>query len=127
MRLAIPALIGAAMGTVLLLATPGDTFEAIVPALVAGASLMLLFQPQLARLRSHPGRENRPILTGGLVLSGAYAAYFGSAVGILVASLPALFVPGVSLVRRVPGDALRISIACIGLVLAGVFATRAFG
>jgi uncharacterized membrane protein YfcA len=92
-RLAIPSLIGAIAGTVLLLSTPADTFKAVVPVLVTAASLLLLFQPRLSRAHSRPGSERRPLLLIGMVLSGAYAAYFGSAVGILVAALLALFVP----------------------------------
>ena len=46
-RLAVPTLLGAAAGTALLLLTSDDTFEAIVPALVAGSCLLLLFQPRL--------------------------------------------------------------------------------
>ena len=37
-RLAVPSLAGAAAGTILLLLTPGNTFEAIVPVLVANLS-----------------------------------------------------------------------------------------
>ncbi|HUC00513.1 MAG TPA: sulfite exporter TauE/SafE family protein [Solirubrobacterales bacterium] len=91
-RLTVPTLAGGALGTALLLITSNDTFEAIVPALVAGSCLLLLFQPQLTPRISHAGNEHSPFLTAGLVFSGAYAAYFGSAVGILLLGLLALFV-----------------------------------
>jgi uncharacterized membrane protein YfcA len=91
-RLAVPTLAGAVLGTALLLITSNDTFEAIVPALVAGSCLLLLFQPRLETRISHAGDEHSPFLTAGLVFSGAYAAYFGSAVGILLLGLLALFV-----------------------------------
>lgn len=91
-RLAVPTLIGAVLGTALLLITSNDTFEAIVPALVAASCLLLLFQPQLTPRIAHAGNEHSPFLTAGLVFSGAYAAYFGSAVGILLLGLLALFV-----------------------------------
>lgn len=91
-RLAVPTLIGAVLGTALLLITSNDTFEAIVPALVAGSCLLLLFQPRLTPRISHAGDEHSPFLAAGLVFSGAYAAYFGSAVGILLLGLLALFV-----------------------------------
>jgi uncharacterized membrane protein YfcA len=172
-RLAIPSLTGAAVGTGLLLLTPGQTFEAIVPLLVASAALLLLFQPRLARSHFRLGRDNRMLLTAGLTFSGTYAAYFGSAVGIVVIALLSLFVPddpqrlnalkillvglmnllaaivyvflapvhaayaillmfssliggrgGVFLVRRLPGDSLRMTVAYAGLVLAVVFAAR---
>jgi uncharacterized membrane protein YfcA len=91
-RLAVPTLAGAVLGTALLLITSNDTFEAIVPALVAGSCLLLLFQPRLETRISHAGNEHSPFLTAGLVFSGAYAAYFGSAVGILLLGILALFV-----------------------------------
>jgi uncharacterized membrane protein YfcA len=91
-RLALPTLVGAVAGTALLLITSNDTFEAIVPALVAGSCLLLLFQPRLTARIAHAGNEHSPFLSVGLVFSGAYAAYFGSAVGILLLGLLALFV-----------------------------------
>lgn len=91
-RLTIPTLVGAAAGTALLLITSNDTFEAIVPALVAGSCLLLLLQPRLTPRISHAGNERSPFLVVGLLLAGAYAAYFGSAVGILLLGLLGLFI-----------------------------------
>jgi uncharacterized membrane protein YfcA len=91
-RLALPTLIGAVAGTALLLITSNDTFEAIVPALVAGSCLLLLFQPRLTPRIAHAGNEHSPFLSAGLIFSGAYAAYFGSAVGIMLLGLLAVFV-----------------------------------
>src|SRR5215208_8401362 len=45
LRLLTPMLLGAVAGTVLLLLTSNAAFEAIVPVLVAGSCLLLLFQP----------------------------------------------------------------------------------
>lgn len=175
-RLIVPTVAGAAVGTALLLITSNDTFEAIVPGLVAGSCLLLLFQPRLTPRISHAGNERSPFLYAGLAFSGAYAAYFGSAVGILLLGLLALFVAdsiqhlnaskillaglanllaaiayaflasvdwrfaiclmvssliggrlGANLARRVSGEALRVAIAVIGLIVAAVLAVRAFG
>jgi uncharacterized membrane protein YfcA len=46
-RLAAPVVLGGAAGAALLLLTPGDTFEVVVPVLVAGASVVLLAQPRV--------------------------------------------------------------------------------
>jgi uncharacterized membrane protein YfcA len=92
LRLTVPTLAGAVVGTGLLLITSNDTFEDVVPILVAGSCLLLLFQPRLMPRLSHAGNERSPYLTVGLVLAGAYAAYFGSAVGILLLGLLSLFV-----------------------------------
>lgn len=91
-RLAAPMLLGAVAGTALLLITSNDAFEAIVPGLIAASCLLLLLQPRLMPRISRAGNEHSPFLSLGLVLSGAYAAYFGSAVGILLLGLLALFV-----------------------------------
>ena len=172
-RLVVPSLIGAAGGTALLLATPGHTFEVVVPVLIAGSCILLLLQPTLARRMPHAGNERSPALQGGLVIAGAYAAYFGSAVGVLLLALLTLFVAdavqrlngmkillaglmnllaavayaflapvdwpfavalmiaslvgdraGAHLARRVSGGALRIAIACAGLVAAVVLAVQ---
>ena len=91
-RFAIPGLVGAGAGTALLLLTSDRAFELIVPALVAISCLLLLFQPQLTDRLPHAGNERSPLLIGGLLLSGAYAAYFGTAVSILLIAVLALFV-----------------------------------
>jgi uncharacterized membrane protein YfcA len=115
-RLAVPTLLGAVAGTALLLATSNDTFEAIVPALVAGSCLLLLLQPRLTARMSSAGDERSPLLTGGLLLSGAYAAYFGSAVGILLLALLGLFVA--DSMQHLNG--LKILLAGIANLLAAV-------
>jgi hypothetical protein len=115
-RLAVPTLVGAVAGTALLLVTSNDTFEAIVPALIAGSCLLLLFQPRLTPRIAHAGEERSPFLTVGLVLSGAYAAYFGSAVGILLLGLLALFVAD-SMQHL---NAIKILLAGIANLLAAV-------
>jgi uncharacterized membrane protein YfcA len=91
-RLLAPMLIGAVAGTALLLLTSNAAFEAIVPVLIAASCLLLFFQPRLMARISHAGNEHSPFLTAGLLFSGAYGAYFGSAVSILLLALLALFV-----------------------------------
>jgi hypothetical protein len=115
-RLALPTLLGAAAGTALLLITSNDTFEAIVPVLVAGSCLLLLFQPRLTARIAHAGDEHSPFLTAGLLFSGAYAAYFGSAVGILLLALLGLFVA--DSMQHLNG--LKILLAGIANLLAAV-------
>lgn len=91
-RFLAPMLIGAVAGTVLLLLTSNAAFEAIVPVLIAASCLLLLFQPRLTPRISHAGNERSPFLTAGIVFCGAYGAYFGSAVSILLFAILALFV-----------------------------------
>lgn len=91
-RLLVPMLLGAGAGTILLLLTSDAAFEAIVPLLIAASCLLLLLQPRLTPRLSHAGNEHSPYLTAGIFFSGAYGAYFGSAVSILIFALLALFV-----------------------------------
>jgi len=91
-RLLVPMLLGAVAGTAALLVTPDGAFEAIVPVLIAASCLLLLFQPRLTRRLSHAGNERSPYLTAGILFCGAYGAYFGSAVSILLFAILALFV-----------------------------------
>jgi uncharacterized membrane protein YfcA len=175
-RLLVPLLLGALSGAVALLLTSDATFEAIVPILIALSCLLLYLQPRLTPRISHAGNDRSPYLLAGIFFCGAYGAYFGAAVSILILAILALFVAdtlqhlngmkivlagGANLVgaflyaflapvdwryaltimvssfvggrvgahyaRRIPSDPLRISIAVVGLVVAGVLAMRAFG
>jgi len=118
-RLLAPLLLGAAAGSVALLLTSNDAFEAIVPVLIAASCLLLLLQPRLTPRISHAGNEHSPYLTAGIAFCGAYQAYFGSAVSILVFALLALFVADT--LQHLNG--LKILLAgCSNLLAAVVYA-----
>jgi uncharacterized protein len=91
-RLLVPLLLGAVAGAVALLLTSDAAFEAIVPILIALSCLLLFFQPRLTPRIAHAGNERSPYLIAGIFLCGAYGAYFGAAVSILILALLALFV-----------------------------------
>lgn len=91
-RLLVPLFLGALAGAGALLLTSDGTFEAIVPALIALSCLLLFFQPRLTPRIAHAGNERSPYLVAGIFLCGAYGAYFGAAVSILILALLALFV-----------------------------------
>ncbi len=141
-RLLVPSLAGAAAGTALLLLTPGRTFEAVVPGLIAASCVLLLLQPMLARRMPHAGNERSPalgavqrlngikILLAGLMNLLAAIAYaflapvdWPFAAALMIASL-AGGRAGAQLARRVPGGPLRVAIACAGLLVAAVLAVR---
>ncbi len=118
-RLLAPLLLGAAAGSVALLLTSNDAFEAIVPVLIAASCLLLLLQPRLTPRISHAGNEHSPYLAAGIAFCGAYQAYFGSAVSILVFALLALFVTDT--LQHLNG--LKILLAgCSNLLAAVVYA-----
>jgi uncharacterized membrane protein YfcA len=165
-RLGLLNALGGGAGAVLLLLTPASAFEAVVPGLIAGASLVLLAGPRLRR-EAPGGREGSPWLLGAVLAVAVYTGYFGAAGGVLalavltalldeslvrtialknvissvanaVAAVTfALFGPvdwsavaplalgcllggriGPALVRRLPGEALRVFIALCGLGVA---------
>jgi uncharacterized membrane protein YfcA len=81
---------GAAAGTALLLAAPGDYFRWAVPFLVAGAAIMLLSQPRISARRGDDAVRGRtgsrgsgPALLIGLFGVGVYDGYFGAASGVM--------------------------------------------
>ncbi|WP_341717049.1 sulfite exporter TauE/SafE family protein [Micromonospora sp. FIMYZ51] len=83
---------GALAGAALLLVTPAEAFEVVVPFLVLGATAMLAFQGSLRRLVGHPRglAPRRRTVTIQIVVGVAavYGGYFGAALGVmLVASL----------------------------------------
>jgi uncharacterized membrane protein YfcA len=118
-RLLVPMLLGAVAGTVALLLTSDAAFEAIVPILIAASCLLLLFQPRLTRSLSHAGNERSAYLTAGIVFCGAYGAYFGSAVSILLFAILALFVSDT--LQHLNGLKI-VLVGCANLLAAVVYA-----
>lgn len=107
MFMTIPSLLGGAAGAWLLLVTPADRFDALVPFLVLGATaLFMLHGPVLRFIRRNPASAGtaEPGVDPGvdaadaartarvpsgplLVLQGAigiYGGYFGAGIGILM-------------------------------------------
>ncbi|HWD65299.1 MAG TPA: sulfite exporter TauE/SafE family protein [Solirubrobacteraceae bacterium] len=81
---------GAAVGSGLLLATPARVFAHIVPFLIAGGSLVLLFEPRLtAWRRRHSAPEGQ--LGWGFALPlfafAFYNGYFGAGAGVMTLTL----------------------------------------
>ena len=118
-RLLPPLLLGAALGSAALLLTSNETFETIVPVLIAASCLLLLLQPRLVPHISHAGNEHSPYLLAGIAFCGAYQAYFGSAVSILVLAILALFVADT--LQHLNGLKI-ILVGCANLLAAVVYA-----
>jgi uncharacterized protein len=86
-QLATASMIGAVIGAVLLLELPAAAFNAIVPALIVIALLLVLFGKRLTTLlvRARP-RHTEVTVTLWIVtlLTGVYGGYFGAAQGVLL-------------------------------------------
>jgi uncharacterized membrane protein YfcA len=95
-RLASASVLGGITGAVLLLELPASAFEAIVPAFIGVALVLIVAQPWLsARLtrRRPEGDHGGPLAFGGTYCAGIYGGYFGAAQGILLISILALVLP----------------------------------
>lgn len=90
-RLAPASVLGAITGAMLLLALPASSFDAIVPALIALALVMVIAGPSIqrrvAKRKSERGADVErvsPALFACIFGLGIYGGYFGAAQGILL-------------------------------------------
>jgi uncharacterized membrane protein YfcA len=92
-RLAPASVAGALVGAVLLLVLPAESFNAIVPALIAIGLVMVIVGPSIQRRTAAAQHEgsgstlSRVLLTVGIFVLGVYGGYFGAAQGILLVGL----------------------------------------
>jgi uncharacterized membrane protein YfcA len=96
-QLAIPNVAGAAVGTVILLLTPGSAFDAVVPFLILFACALMAFQDQIGAYTQHhratfteTGQMPWPVMVS-MFLAGTYGAYFGAALGIMTLAVFTIF------------------------------------
>jgi hypothetical protein len=87
LRYGAASLAGGITGAVLLLVLPASAFKAIVPAFIALALVLVVFQPRLVtalanrRIELEHGLVLLPLLVFG---AGVYGGYFGAGQGILL-------------------------------------------
>jgi uncharacterized membrane protein YfcA len=103
--LSAPAVVGAVAGAAILHHTSQRLFDAVIPWLVLGATLLILFQGLLLRRGAGGGGEASPSAvpagrarTGTAMLCqllvGIYGGYFGAAMGIVTLAFLSLLVAG---------------------------------
>jgi hypothetical protein len=123
-RFGVVAILGGATGSVLLLTTPSQAFDVVVPVLVLLASLLLAVQPLLTRFLRHEeelGPRRDPVwLYLALFLATVYGGYFGGALGVILVG-----VLGIGLHRLKLANALKSALsavtATVTLVVFGLF------
>ncbi|MCV7419976.1 sulfite exporter TauE/SafE family protein [Mycobacterium yunnanensis] len=102
LRWQIPgSLLGAILGSWLLLHLPEKVFVAVVPVLLIGALLLVVFGPKIqAWANKRSGEEGAPISRGRMVLLvlgtfavGVYGGYFTAAQGILLIGIMGALLP----------------------------------
>lgn len=131
-RIAIPSVLGGLAGAGLLLITPADRFDVIVPWLVLGATALFIIQrPVMRLLRSYrpapaysesgdPDILTTPVsLLAFQFLIGVYGGYFGAGMGILM--LAALGFMGFTNIHRMNG-LKALGGTCANLMAAATFA-----
>jgi uncharacterized protein len=87
------AVAGSLVGSLLLLVLPDEVFNAVVPVLVALASVLLGVQPWLARWIGEPqpgAPDRRAFLLPVVFLAAIYGGYFGGALGVILIAVLAL-------------------------------------
>lgn len=125
-RLAPVSFLGAVIGALLLLVLPESAFEAIVPALIAIALVLVVLGPRLGRwaARRHTDRltPGRIIaLVVGILLAGMYGGYFGAAQGVLLIGIMSVLLPlhiqQVNGIKNVLGMIVNFVAAAVFLVV----------
>jgi uncharacterized membrane protein YfcA len=84
--LCVPAVLGGIAGAFILRHTSQRLFDALVPWLVLGATLIILFQGLLVRrpaTAAPPTRRRNAIAIACQLAVGVYGGYFGAAMGII--------------------------------------------
>lgn len=128
-KLSVPSLVGAAVGSTLLLGTSERLFDAVVPFLVLFATLLLAFQRRLSAWASARGLGARedgrlPIaLYAAMFANGIYGGYFGAGLGILtLAAISILAADDLQHANAVKGmlAALINSVALVIFVASGL-------
>ena len=90
LRRLIPlSFVGSVIGATLLLVLPPSAFNAIVPALILIALVLVVLGPRLQRLSAveegEPApRWHAPAMGAGVFVAGMYGGYFGAAQGVLL-------------------------------------------
>ena len=87
------AVAGSLLGSLLLLVLPTEVFDAVVPALVAVASVLLGVQPWLSRWIGEPhpdAPDRRTFLLLAVFFAAVYGGYFGGALGVILIAVLAL-------------------------------------
>jgi uncharacterized membrane protein YfcA len=122
-RFGIVAILGGITGSVLLLTTPSEAFDVVVPVLVLLASLLLAVQPLLTRRLPDEDQAPRrdPVwLYVALYFATVYGGYFGGALGVILVG-----VLGIGLHRLKLANALKSALsavtATVTLVVFGLF------
>ncbi|MFF5718497.1 sulfite exporter TauE/SafE family protein [Streptomyces buecherae] len=129
LRFAVASLVGGLTGSLLLLKLPESTFDAVLPALILTACVLVLLQPRLNRWLSN--REGGPRhkdggvpVWCGVLGTGVYGGYFGAAQGVLMMGIFGAFLDEdlqrLNAVKNVLGSVVNGVAAVVFIIVADV-------
>ena len=118
---ALPAMVGAVLGSWVALRVGDELFQNILVFLMVGVTLWTLWDPLKKTQLKASGSSQTPVvavLVAGFFLSGVYGGFVQAGVGFLILATTSL--AGLDLVR---GNAVKVlSVLCFGVVSLGMFA-----
>ena len=123
-RVAVGSALGSATGAGLLLTLPSKVFDNVVPVLVIGAALLMLFQPRVsaAVMRARTARD-RPIKNDELLpaiacfVAGIYGGYFGAAQGIILLAVLGVLLPDALIRTNALKNVLALTVNAVAAVI----------
>lgn len=122
-HLTVSAVVGAVIGSALLLITPEHAFDLAAPFLVLATAVLLAFQEPLRRLVGNPKvaspARSTVLLHAAVMFAGAYGGYFRPALGVVLIALLVLVLDDT--MARLNG-LKNVGQAVIGVVTMVIFA-----
>ncbi len=98
-QLGAAGIVGGALGAALLLVTPADSFQLVVPWLIAAASIAMLFRGRLVEVSiADARRRTGPGVVAAVGVVGVYGGYFGAGAGVMLLAV-LLFATGDTMPR----------------------------
>lgn len=122
-RLAVATIAGSLVGCTLLLVTPSEAFDQVVPVLILVAALLLAVQPRVAAVvgehRDHPRLAHVQLVA--IFVAAIYGGYFGAALGVIFLAVLGLTIA--EPLRRLNGLKAGLSVvdATVSVVVFGLF------
>ncbi len=123
-RFSVVAVLGGTAGSVLLLTTPTEAFETVVPVLVLLASVLLAFQPLITKRLK---KQEDGVATGdpawlyvALFLATVYGGYFGGALGVILEGVLGLGLGRLKLANAMK-SAISLVTASVTVVVFGIW------
>lgn len=113
--------LGAGGGCALLLLTPADAFDVVVPFLVLGASALLAGQPRIKRWLGDRTGDRPWQLRAGATAGAVYGGYFGGGLGVILMALLGLTMSASLAHVNVLKGVLQLVVATVALAVFAAF------